>query len=137
MAALAKQQKIRGGHRAHAKKVIGEIKASIEAITNENRCKLAQLKDSPAKKVKVIKALDDSILKLMEDSEGIDEAEFGEALSDASDHELRFSKVVHIAEQELNKGASNDVMNLTESINQAASGIADGNVGDTVLNVDK
>ena len=133
MAALAKQRKIRGGHRAHAKKVIGEIEALIGDITNENRYELAQLKDSLAKKVEVIKALDDSILKLMEDSEDIDEAEFGEALSDASDHELRFCKVVHIVEQELNKGTSNDVVNLTETVNQAASGSADANVGDSTV----
>ena len=45
--------------------------AIIRDITNENRYELAQLKDSLAKKVEVIKTLDDSILKLMEDSEDI------------------------------------------------------------------
>ena len=85
--------------------------AIIRDITNENRYELAELKDSLAKKVELIKTLDDSMLKLMEVSEDIDEAEFEQAQSDASDHELRFSKVVHKAEQELNKGNSNDEAN--------------------------
>jgi hypothetical protein len=98
MTDLAKQKKIRGGHRAHAKKVIGEIQGILESDANENRYELEQLKDALIEKVDVLKALDDSVLKLMEDPKEIDEGEFGQELSDASDCQLKYRKVVHLAE---------------------------------------
>ena len=100
---LAKQKKIRGGHRGHAKKLMGEIQGILDNPPIEKRYELEQLKNALVEKVDVLKGLDNAVSKLMEDSAEVDENVFGQELSDASDHILTYRRVIHLVDVELKK----------------------------------
>jgi hypothetical protein len=118
MAELLKQKKIRGGHRGHVKQVTGQIEAILEGDSREHRYELEQLKEALVAKIDVLKALDESIIKLMEESEEIDVTEFGQELTEASEYQLKCRKVVHLAGVELTKISSGN--KVDQHVAQAA-----------------
>ena len=64
---LKKQRKIRGGHRAHVKKLLAQVEDSIANFEPSLQDKLSQQKIILREKLNTLKTLDSKILELVDD----------------------------------------------------------------------
>ena len=64
---LKKQRKIRGGHRAHVKKLFAQVEDSITNFKPSLQDKLSQQKIILREKLDTLKSLDEKILELVDD----------------------------------------------------------------------
>ena len=77
---LKKQKKIRGGHRAHLKKLYGAADAILQSFDDTKEVELKRMKESMLRKSGVIAQLDEGILQFIEDEEEmLEEIEAAEA----------------------------------------------------------
>ena len=66
-AVVKKQRKIRGGHRAHVKKLLAQVEGSIANFERSSQDKLSQQKIKLREKLDTLKTLDIRILELVDD----------------------------------------------------------------------
>ena len=130
---LLKQRKIRGGHRAHVKQVATQIQAIMEEdFAKVNSYNLEELRNALVAKLVVVKAIDESIAKMMEDSEDVEESQFGQELTDACDYQLKYKKVVHLANLELNKIRPNVAAGTDSGATSETASGASGNTSESL-----
>ncbi|KAL5491384.1 hypothetical protein EMCRGX_G016664 [Ephydatia muelleri] len=111
---LTRKKKVRGGHRASAKRILGEVQTSISSEPPDI-ARIAQLQQSIENKLQTLAALDEEILALTED--------------DAVEEEIvsadQFKELLHIAlsaiERVLKPDAPSSNISQTSATNSSAA----------------
>jgi len=90
---LKKQRKIRGGHRAHVKKLLAQVEDSIANFEPSLQDKLSQQKIILREKLDTLKTLDSKILELVNDENEDESLEHEVAEASKITDEIRWSVV--------------------------------------------
>ena len=80
---LKKKIRTRAGHKAYVTKTLGDIKKNGENLKKEERTKIINLKSSLEEQYEAIKALDNEILDLLSDKEGVEDEEINTEIEEA------------------------------------------------------
>ena len=82
---LVQKKKIRtrAGHKAYVTKTLGDIKKNGGNLKKEERTKIINLKSSLEEQYEAIKALDNEILDLLSDKEGVEDEEINTEIEEA------------------------------------------------------
>ena len=80
---LKKKIRTRVAHKAYVTKTLGDIKKNEENLKPEERAKIINLKSSLEEQYEAMKALDNEILDLLSDKEGVEDEEINTEIEEA------------------------------------------------------